>query len=272
MDTQPVSPSIPVAFSGDIPKNYDAYLGSIFFDSYAADMADRIRKLNPKSVLEIASGTGRLTRLISSVLGKDTRIIASDLNPAMISFGQSQTPPDVKWMEIDAHSLPFDDNSFDCIVAQFGVMFYNDRVKAFSEARRVLKPGGAFIFNCWDELKNNQIADIVNKALHHFFPVDTPGFYSIPFSYYDEEKIKRDITAAGFDKTEIELVKLKGKSKSSSDAAKGLIEGTPTITAIKERNTDVQKIINYIQDKISEKYGTGPFDVPLQARVVTCIK
>lgn len=269
MTTQ--APATPIAFSGTIPKFYDSYLGPIFFVPYANDMAGRIKKLAPKNLLELACGTGRLTKLLPDVLPKDSKITATDINPSMLSFVKEHVKDDrIKWEIVDAVSLPFEDNSFDCIVVQFGVMFYSDRQKAFKEALRVLKPGGTFIFNAWDQIRNNTIALQAHETLVHFFPVDTPAFYSVPFSYYDETKIKNDMETAGFKNVNVELVKLKGRSNSASEAAKGLIQGTPTVTAIEDRDAaKLPLILEYLENRITNLFGKSNFDIPLQAFIVS---
>ena len=264
----------PIAFSGKIPANYDSFLGPMFFEPFALDMADRISQLSASNILELASGTGRLTKLLTAVTGKDAVITASDINPAMVNYGKEKVNDHkVKWMEVDAVTLPFKDHSFDSVVVQFGVMFYSDRIKAFKEAWRVLRPGGTFLFNCWDEIKNNPMPSIVNETLVHFFPADTPAFYSVPFSYYDEKIITSDLLKSGFENIKIELISLTGHSKSAKDAAKGLIEGTPTITAIEERDALLlQPILKDIEKKIEDKFGNSHLIVPLKARVVAAFK
>ncbi|CAN5368660.1 methyltransferase domain-containing protein [soil metagenome] len=264
----------PIAFSGKIPVNYDTYLGPMFFEPYALDLANRISKLKAGKILELASGTGRLTKLLPAVIDKATEIIASDINPSMVAFGKEISKNEnIKWMEIDAVSLPFEDETFDLVVVQFGVMFYSDKVKAFKEAHRVLKPGGTFLFNCWDEINNNPMPIIANEVLRHFFPENTPAFYSVPFSYFNDMEIKSDLQKAGFEKTEIELLFLTGFSKSPQQAAKGLIEGTPTITAIEDRDpTVLPELIAYLEDKIIQNFGSATIEIPLRARVVSTIK
>jgi ubiquinone/menaquinone biosynthesis C-methylase UbiE len=264
----------PIAFSGTIPKFYDSFLGTIFFVPYANDMASRIKNLAPGSILELACGTGRLTKLLPGVLTENATIVASDINPSMLAFVQEQIKNErIKWQIVDAVSLPFEDNSFDCIVVQFGVMFYSDKQKAFKEAFRVLKPGGTLIFNSWDQLKNITIALQAYETLLHFFPVDTPAFYSVPFSYYDEKIISEDLQKAGFKDVKIELVKLKGHSNSASDAAKGLIKGTPTVTAIEERDPEkLPVILEYLEKKITNLFGENDFDIPLQAFIASAKK
>ena len=121
MQTQTPQPT-PIAFSGDIPKFYDSYLGPMFFEPYAIDMAKRIQKIAPLNLLELASGTGRLTKLLKGVSATNAVIIASDINPAMVKYGEALVQDDtIKWVQADAVTLPFNNESFDCVVVQFGI-------------------------------------------------------------------------------------------------------------------------------------------------------
>src|SRR5688500_14598069 len=146
--------SIPlnIAFSGSIPANYEDYLGPLFFEPFAQYMNEAVGKLKPSSVLEVACGTGRLTRHLRNTLPSSTSLIATDINADMIAYGKKKSE-NIDWRVVDATLLPFENETFDCVVAQFGVMFYSDRVKAFKEAYRTLKPGGTFIFSAWDKLQ-----------------------------------------------------------------------------------------------------------------------
>jgi ubiquinone/menaquinone biosynthesis C-methylase UbiE len=262
---------IPVSFSGNIPKNYDSFLGPMYFEPYANDLAQRIKKLNPSKILEVAAGTGRLTRMLADSFSKEG-LVATDINPAMVKYGQEHVPQ-VKWQQADAIALPFDDASFDCVVVQFGVMFYSDRVTAFREAWRVLKPGGTFLFNTWNELKANPPSYLAQQTLEHFFPVDTPAFFSVPYSYYDPETIRKDLEHAGFTNVQSELVKLKGPSESAASAAKGLLEGTPAYTAVVERDASKLPLIEkHLEEAIAEKFGNRNLQTTLEAWVVTAVK
>ena len=105
----------------------------------------------------------------------------------------------VEWRQADAMQLPFEDGTFDAVVCQFGVMFFPDKAKAFSEARRVLRPGGVFIFNVWDRIEENEFADTVTTALESLFPEDPPRFLArTPHGYHDRPTIERDLADGGF--------------------------------------------------------------------------
>ena len=145
----------------------------MLFAPFATDIAHRVAELGPSSVLETAAGTGAVTRQLAGVLPESTRIVATDLNegharprpPRRASLDPSSGWWPTRWQ------LPFDDESFDVVVCQFGVMFFPDRVAGFAEARRVLAPGGTFVFSTWDSLEHNDFATAVDRRVRD----DVPG-------------------------------------------------------------------------------------------------
>lgn len=266
---------VPIAFSGSIPPNYDTFLGPLFFEPFALDMAERLRHLQPKSVLEVACGTGRVTKHLPQVLPEGAIIVATDVNPAMVDFAKEQLKEHtaIQWDVVDAVSLPYHNKQFDCIVSQFGVMFYSDRRRAYAEAFRVLRPGGAFLFNAWDSLSRNPAARLTDETLAHFFPTDTPAFYKVPFSYHDANEIREDLQSVGFEISAMQVLHLTGHAELAEDAARGLLEGTPAYTAITERDATLLPVMKKaLADDLATLFGEKDLSVPLQARVVMAVK
>jgi SAM-dependent methyltransferase len=185
-------------FAGSIPGLYDTYLVPLIFEPYAVDLVDRLKSRPVSRVLEVACGTGVVTRLLADELPDDVEIVATDFNQPMLDYAKSAgTMRDVAWKQADAMNLPFADSSFDAVVCQFGVMFFPDRPQAFSEARRVLKPGGVFIFNTWDKIEDNEFADVVTTSLESIFPDDPPRFMArTPHGYHDRATIERGLTSS----------------------------------------------------------------------------
>jgi SAM-dependent methyltransferase len=187
-------------FTGSIPKLYETYLVPLIFEPYAADLANRLIPRSLSRVLEIAAGTGVVTRVMARLLTEKVAIVATDLNQAMLDQASlAGTKRPVEWRQADAMQLPFPDGTFDAVVCQFGVMFFPDKAKAFAEARRVLKPGGVFIFNVWDRIAENEFADTVTTALESVFPDDPPRFLArTPHGYHDRRMIERDLGNGDF--------------------------------------------------------------------------
>lgn len=165
------------AFAGSIPALYDRHLGPLLFEPYAERLALGVAHLSSGALLETAAGTGIVTQALGRHLPAGVRLVATDLNQAMLDF--AATKPGLARAELrqaDATALPFDAGSFDTVVCQFGMMFFPDRVAGYREARRVLKPGGRACFSLWDSLAHNAIPRCVNEALARHLPADPPRF------------------------------------------------------------------------------------------------
>ena len=187
-------------FAGSIPEIYDRFLVPLIFEPYARDLAGRLAETAPGNVLETAAGTGVLTRAMVSILAAEAHIVATDLNQPMLDRA-ALSPGDgrIEWRQADALALPFTDQSFDAVACQFGAMFFPDKVLAYKEARRILRPGGRFFFNVWGPISDNEFADTVTDALAVLFPYDPPRFMArTPHGYHDVERIRQDLDAAGF--------------------------------------------------------------------------
>jgi ubiquinone/menaquinone biosynthesis C-methylase UbiE len=264
----------PAQFSGSIPAAYDRYLRTLLFQPYAEDLAARLEMKGRGSVLELACGTGILTRVLRSRLPSTVTLTATDLNEPMFrnaadKFAREEA---VEWLQADACSLPFNDQIFDAVVCQFGIMFVPDKALAAREAHRVLKPGGLFLFNVWDALEHNEMTRIAHETIGGYFEKDPPAFYQVPFGYHDHNEIKRMLGEAGFREIHIEVVDKVSAADRVEDAAKGLVQGTPVAVAIAERAPSLIPVItNGVTDAIKKRFGEKNIRVPMRALVISAL-
>jgi len=260
-----------VAFVGDIPQNYDRYLGPVLFHPYADDLAERVQLTAGMRLLETACGTGIVTRRLADRLRGRGSIVATDLNEAMIAHARAEMPAGaghVEWQPADATKLPFPDGSFDAVVCQFGLMFFPDKAAGIREAFRVLKPGGQYLFNVWDTLAKNPIVRITHETAGTFFPKDPPMFYTVPYSLHDPEPTREMLVEAGFGQIEVTKLAKEGTSPSAAEAAIGLVAGTPILGAIMERGPDsLEAIKRATAAAVAAELGDPPVPIPLNAFV-----
>jgi ubiquinone/menaquinone biosynthesis C-methylase UbiE len=264
------------AFVGSIPEIYERLLVPLIFEPYALDLADRLARGEPRDVLETAAGTGVLTRAMASRLPAKVRIVATDLNQAMLDHAKTRLPQKdrVEWRQADAQALPFADQSFDAVACQFGAMFFPDKLQGFKEAFRVLRPGGHFFLSLWDKISENEFADVVTEELATLFPQDPPRFMvRTPHGHHDVEPIRRDLQAAGFDNVSSEAVDRTSKASSARDVAVAFCQGTPLRNEIVARDaSSLEEATQRAADALARRYGTGAIEGRIRAIVVTAAR
>jgi SAM-dependent methyltransferase len=248
-----------------MPEAYDRWLGAAVFRPFAVDLAARVADHRPGLVLEVAAGTGVLTReLVAALPG--AALTATDLNPAMVSLGSRQVPA-ARWEQADAAQLPYPDGRYDLVVSQFGVMFFPDKPAAFAEARRVLRPGGRLVFNTWDVVANHDFAAALVVGLERAFPGDPPSFVvALPHGYADRATVVSDLTAGGLEAVAVESVTLEGHATSVADVVAGFCTGTPLRAAIEAR-ADLAATMSIVSEEMVRQLGSGPVTARMTAHV-----
>jgi SAM-dependent methyltransferase len=259
-------------FAGSIPKIYETYLVPLIFEPYADDLAQRVASLPVQRVLEVAAGTGVVTRALTAALPGDVEIVATDLNPAMLDQAAARgTARPVTWRQADAMQLPFPDAAFDAVVCQFGAMFFPDKAKAFAETRRVLRKNGRFFFNVWDRIEDNDFADAVTDALASVFPDNPPRFLArTPHGYHDRAIIERDLAEGGFVAADITTIRKSSRADSPRIPALAFCQGTPLRNEIEARNAAVLDEATVAAEReLAKRFGTGAVEGRMQAHVVS---
>ena len=257
-------------FVGSIPENYDCGLGPHVFEDYAADLARRVASNNPSRILELAAGTGIVTRILRDMLPASTHLLATDLNSPMLEVARKKfkAGEKVAFQPADAMALPFEDAAFDAIACQFGVMFFPDKDKSYREAYRVLARGGCYLFSVWDAFEYNLFARIAHETIGRFLPPDVPGFYRVPFGYHQIDPIKASLLAVGFDELSASVVRFQKTIPRAVDFANGLVFGNPVVEEIRGRGTgDPDQVVFAVTAALQQAFGPDPGQMSLQAIV-----
>jgi SAM-dependent methyltransferase len=261
------------SFAGAMPEIYGSLMVPLIFEPYAIDAAARLAGRPLERVLEIAAGTGVVTRHLAATLPEDVAIVATDLNePMLVQARAAGTARPVQWRQADAMQLPFADASFDAVVCQFGAMFFPDKATAFAEARRVLVPGGIFMFSVWDRIEDNEFADTVTQALQTVFPDDPPRFMArTPHGYHDRAAIVQDLRDAGFTAApRIVTVAARSLAASAQVVATAYCLGTPLRGEIEARDASrADEARAATSAAIARRFGSGAVDGRIQAHVVS---
>lgn len=253
-----------------MPRAYDRGLGEAVFRPFAVDLARRAARGAPSRVLELAAGTGVLTRELVAAL-PEARITATDLNAAMVEAGGAAVPGPA-WERVDAQDLPYPDAAFDLVTCQFGVMFLPDRPAAYAQARRVLAPEGRLLFNTWDTVAHHRFAEVLVAALDTVLPDDPPSFINrVPHGYTDVEQVVADVRAGGLDPVTVETIDLVGRAESAADVAIGFCTGTPLRIELAARG-DLRQLADAVAREMTDRLGRGPVTGRMRAHVVEALR
>jgi SAM-dependent methyltransferase len=261
------------AFSGAIPDTYHSRLGPLLFEPYARDIADRLAATGLKPgarVLELACGTGIVTRQLLRILPSDGRLTATDISEPMLAVARRLVPADPRltFSPTDACTLPFEKASFDAIICQYGAMFFPDKEGAMREARRVLSPGGVYLFNVWHGLEHNPIPGAIQRVLEQLFPQNPPKFLHTPYGWHNRAEIERTVRAGGFTQFRSTTVTFPSEAPDAESAARAYLEGTPLALDLAERQADTSAIVAAASSALAQQCGAAPCRATMQAEVV----
>jgi ubiquinone/menaquinone biosynthesis C-methylase UbiE len=259
-------------FAGSIPRIYDTLMVPLIFEPYAADLATLVAAFSPDAVLETAAGSGVLTRALAPQLHANACYVVSDLSQPMLDYAASRQRADrrIAWRQADALTLPFADATFDLVCCQFGAMFFPDRVAGYAEARRVLRPGGRFVFSVWDRIEENDFANEVTQALATVFAQDPPRFLArTPHGYHDLAQIREDLARAGFTEVSCATREKLSRAPSARQAASAYCQGTPLRNEIEARDASLlERATERATQAIASRHGPGPVTGKIQAHVM----
>ena len=179
----------------------------------------------------------------------------------MLDYAASRRASDsrIKWRQADALMIPFENAAFDLVCCQFGAMFFPDRSSAYREAKRILKPGGHFLFNVWDRIEENIFADDVTNALAKIFPNDPPRFLArTPHGYHDTTRIRCELEDAGFSRVVIETRAEQSRASSPRVPAAAYCQGTLLRNEIEARAAGkLEAATDYATSAIADRHGSG---------------
>lgn len=262
--------SASTAFTG--PPYYNDCLGPLWFDPFAADLVQRLPEDRAGDVLEIACGTGIVTRRLRERVGRSVRLVATDVSKAMLDYAREklQACPDIEWHEADALKLPFVEAAFAAVVCGFGFMFMPDRQAALREARRVLTEGGILLFNVWDRIEENPHAFANAEVLEAMFPGDPEMQFRMPYDMGDPGLLRQLLAGAGFRATRIETKRIAVVGADPRSIATGLIRGTPRATLIEQRGGSLEAAIDEVTEALALK-GGDPYSGQAQAVIVEAL-
>lgn len=245
-----------------VAGEYDDLMGPIYFTAAAKAVADHVGSLLPRvptRILEVAAGTGQLTReLAASYPAAD--VTATDISAAMVDFAASRHPrAKVRWSVGDAHDLTSLGTGWDLVASQFGVMFYADRHRALTQARGAAGPAGVYVQTSWDRLLHGDLDEAAARALLPLCPQAASLLAGTIHGYSDRELIAADLAAAGFADVGVDVLEVPVTATGQA-VGRALAFGSALQSPIRAAGVDLGVAADAMGAGIGSTFGAGPED------------
>ena len=257
-------------FTASMPEFYDKTLGPQFAP-FADELARRMPAKPPGDVLELACGTGFVTRRLRERLDASVRLVATDISRPMLDYARAKLAdiPGIEWREADATSLPFADAEFGAIACAFGAMFMPDKGVFFREGRRVLGAGGLFVFSVWNRIEENRHGQVSAQIIQSLFPGDPEANFGTPYSMHDPARIRAWLDESGFEEVAIDSARLPLGRVSAHDFAIGAVYGTPRSSLLAKKGASLPEVAEKIAAELARAGGADPYIGEGSALMVT---
>jgi SAM-dependent methyltransferase len=257
---------------GSLVAIRERYLGPSLLSPFADDIAQRLSRLPVGPLLETMADIGLCTQAIASTVSAGLAIVATDPSEVLLRHARKRPGTSrVIWQIADPCALPFETATFGMVVCQFGVMALRDHVLAFREARRVMKPGGRFVFNLPAHIRHSPVAACIQQSMQELFPSNPPGYLvQVLHGYAENEVVDDDLTVAGFTDAVYTTVDLPFAASSAQETAIGYCMGTPLRLEIEARAAgDSEPTVQAVAAALQRHFGTGPIDTSMRAHVIS---
>jgi ubiquinone/menaquinone biosynthesis C-methylase UbiE len=264
---------------GSAPELYERYLVPAITSVWAADLIDRAMPRQGERALDVACGTGAVTRLAAERMGSG-RIVGLDYNAGMLAVARSVSTPraSIEWVEGSALSLPFEDRSFDLVLCQLGLQFFPDRPLALREMKRVLAAPGRMALSVYSAIEHTPAAYAFVKALDQRLGPNASKIKRAEHIFPDADELRALVTKAGFEQIDVTTVTKRITFPSVLDYVRFQLIATPMASLLSdrtdaERETAIRGIASATQSLLDpEMLSGGRLSFPQEAHVATALR
>ena len=256
----------------DAAKAYEKLFVPALFEQWASRVADAAMIRPGDRVLDVACGTGALTRAVQSRTGPGGQVIGLDPNPGMLAVA-NELGPAIEWRQGSAEAIPFPDGSFDVVVSQFGLMFFRDRTQALREMLRVLAPKGRLVVAVWDDLESMPAYADEVVLLDRLGGRAAADPLRAPFVLGDREKLAAMFSDAGAASVETTTSKGTARFPSIRVMVEADLRGWLPLMGVILSEEQIERILREAEKTLAEYVGPdGRTAFELSVHIVTARK
>ena len=255
---------------GDASLAYDTHIVDVFLQDYSRRLVE-VAAIKPGDrVLDVACGTGVMTRLLANKIGSAGQVVGFDLNAGMLARARAsdETATAIEWRLGNATDMPFADATFDCVICQHGLQFIPDKAAALSEMHRVLADRGRTVISVWRSIEHCPWQAAIADAVERNVGSEQAAQIRSAFSFGDADQLQQLIVAAGFRGVEIRVERETIRHASMADYVPGYISATPVAAAVAGLDKEAQaKFTTDVRDALAAyRVGDG-LAAPIEAHV-----
>jgi len=256
--------------AGDATLAYDTYIVNAFMQDYSRRLVETAAIAPGDRVLDVACGTGVVTRLAAGMAGGQGRVVGLDLNAGMLSRarGYEEKAGAVDWCEGSAAAMPFAASSFDAVLCQHGLQFMPDKAAVLSEMHRVLAPDGRLLISVWRSIEHCPWQAAIADAIERSIGSEPAAQVRSAFTFGDADQLRDTIATAGFSDVEIRVESETIRHSSLADYVPGYISATPVAAAVAGLDTGTQnKIVADVREALAAHLVGEGLAVPIEAHM-----
>jgi len=242
-------------YGGTGPELYERYLVPAMFGPWAADLVELASPKMGERVLDVACGTGAVSRLAFRRIGSSGKVVGLDLNPGMLAVARSvSSDTNIDWREGDATAMPLADATFDLVLCQQGLQFFPDKPRAVKEMHRVLVSGGRLITSTWTPIRDTPGFALLAEGLKRHISAEAAAFMELPFSLGNQEELRRVIEGSGFRETKIHSVSKQVNFPSPEEFARRYVAGSPLAGIVGKASSESKEELLKGMNKVLDHY------------------
>ena len=253
-------------------RGYEGLFVPALFEAWTKHLIEGAGIQEGSYVLDVACGTGVLARSALARTGASGRVVGVDPAPGMLAAAK-EIEPGIDWVLCGAEALDVDDESFDCVVSQFGMMFFEDRKKSTDEMFRAMKPGGSLAIAVWRSVEHNPAYGDVISVLEEHVGTTAADALRLPYRLGDASKVTEVLEGSGFAEISVEAKTEFATFPSSRQMVEAELRGWLPLFDIFLNEDEIEKVL-IASDKTLDKYAgpSGDATFPTSAHVFTARK
>lgn len=256
--------------SGTPGEIYEQHMVPATFARWAPELVEAADIRLGERVLDVACGTGAVTRILVDRVGQTGRVVGLDFNAGMLAAARAAVANStIEWLEGTAVSMSLPDAAFDVVVCQQGLQFFPDKRAALQEMRRVLVPRGRLVLSVWRSVEHSPGLRVLEEALARRIGPEKAALP--PFSLGDGQTIRALVTSVGFRDVRVRAEAKLGRWQSAEHFVRSIVGGAPTMLgALAEHGAGVlDAIVAEVADATRSYIDDEGWATPQAANIIT---